>query len=185
MPTSLRPPGISLSPRYDLYGKSDPSVSEGTATPLSHSPGHCRPKGSRHCHDRHSPPERTPLSNMRHLQAYLHGQLALNFFSHSLTAGNWLEWSRHLLRSLTMTQLDEYPLGLLCSPPEHVDPLGHCHWHGNDHMILGFMQTHMYSAEVQHTMVCNTSAEVFCMLCICYEKCSGLMQLQLIHADLL
>jgi hypothetical protein len=80
-----------------------------------------------------------------------------------------------------MTQLDKYPLGLLRCPKEHADPLDHRHWHGNDCMILGFMQTHMYSAEIQHTMVCNMSAEVFHMLHNHHEKRSGLTQLQLIQ----
>src|SRR6266702_1653608 len=99
----------------------------------------------------------------------------------SLSTGNWLEWSRSLLRSLTMTQLDEYPLGLLRCPDERTDLLwNHC-WHGNDRMILGFMQTHMYSAEIQHIAACTTSAEAFRMLRVRHEKRSGLTQLQLIQ----
>ncbi len=99
----------------------------------------------------------------------------------SLSTGNWLDWSRFLLRSLAMTQLDEYPLRLLQCPNEHMDPLGHRCWNGNDRMILSFMQTHMFSAEIQHVAACATSAEVFCMLHNRHEKCSGLTQLQLIQ----
>jgi len=48
-------------------------------------------------------------------------------------------------------------------------------------MILGFMQTHMFSAEIQHVTACATLAEAFRMLCNHHEKCSGLTQLQLIQ----
>ena len=80
-----------------------------------------------------------------------------------------------------MTQLDEYPLGLLRCPDERTDLLGNHCWHGNDRMILGFMQTHMYSAEIQHIAACTTSAEAFRMLRVRHEKRSGLTQLQLIQ----
>lgn len=80
-----------------------------------------------------------------------------------------------------MTQLDEYPLGLLPCPVEHADPFGHRCWNGNDRMILGFMQTHMYSAEIQHIAQCTTSATAFRMLRIRHEKRSNLTQLQLIQ----
>src|SRR6266702_1721885 len=99
----------------------------------------------------------------------------------SLSTGNWLDWSRFLLRSLAMTQLDKYPLRLLQCPNKRTDPLGHCCWNGNDQMILGFMQTHMFSAEIQHVAACATSAEAFCMLRNRHEKRSGLTQLQLIQ----
>ena len=43
----------------------------------------------------------------------------------SLNSSNWLEWSRHLLTSLQMGQLDQYPLGLLARPAHDADLLCH------------------------------------------------------------
>ncbi len=80
-----------------------------------------------------------------------------------------------------MTQLDKYPLGLLRSPNERADPIGHRCWNGNDCMILGFMQSQMYAAEIQYIASCATSAEAFRTLRTCHEKRSGLTQLQLIQ----
>jgi len=80
-----------------------------------------------------------------------------------------------------MTQLDEYPLGLLQSPNEQADPIGHRCWNGNDRMILGFMQSQMYAAEIQYIASCTTSAEAFRTLRTHHEKRSGLTQLQLIQ----
>lgn len=88
----------------------------------------------------------------------------------SLTAGNWLEWSRFLLRSLAMTQLDEYPLGLLHCPDVNTNPLGHCYWNSNNHMILGYMQSQMYSVEIQYINSCHTSAQAYQTLCRHHEK---------------
>ncbi len=96
----------------------------------------------------------------------------------SLNANNWLEWSWQLLTLLEMGQLDEYLLGLLQCPDLHLDPWGHCHWHGNDHMILGFMCVHMYSLESQHIATCTTSSDAYSSLRPRHEKCSRLMQIQ-------
>ena len=60
-----------------------------------------------------------------------------------------------------MAQLDEYPLGLLRCPDARLDPSGHHVWCGNDHMILGYMQSHMFAAEIQYLVPYTTSAEVF------------------------
>ena len=88
----------------------------------------------------------------------------------SLTAGNWLEWSCFLLCSLAMMQLDEYPLGLLCCPDVNTDPLGHHYWNGNDRMILGYMQSQMYSVEIQYINSCHTSAQAYQTLHQRHEK---------------
>ncbi|KAH9164735.1 hypothetical protein EDB89DRAFT_1911948 [Lactarius sanguifluus] len=53
----------------------------------------------------------------------------------------------------------------------------------NDRMILGYMQSHMYSTEVLHVATCATSAEAFRLLRLCarHKKRSGMTQLQLIQ----
>jgi hypothetical protein len=80
-----------------------------------------------------------------------------------------------------MTQLDEYPLGLLTCPDECTDPLGFRYWNGNDRMILGYMQLQMFSAEVQFILPCVTAVEAYHALRLRHEKCSGLTQIQLIQ----
>ena len=80
-----------------------------------------------------------------------------------------------------MAQLDEYPLGLLRCPDSRLDPSGHRVWCGNDHMILGYMQSHMFAAEIQYLVPYTTSAEAFRELRLRHEKRSSLTQLQLIQ----
>jgi hypothetical protein len=62
-----------------------------------------------------------------------------------------------------------------------MDPLGYRCWNGNDHMILGYMQSQMYSAEIQYITPCLTAAQAFQTLCHRHEKRSGLTQIQLIQ----
>ena len=99
----------------------------------------------------------------------------------SLNTNNWLEWSRHLITSLEMGQLDEYPLGLLECPDRQTDRTGHSNWRGNDRMILGYMRSHMYSSETQCIANCLTSAGAYNTLRQRHEKRSGLTQIQLIQ----
>jgi hypothetical protein len=73
------------------------------------------------------------------------------------------------------------PLGLLPCPDEHMDPLGYQCWNGNDHMILGYMQSQMYSAEIQYITPCLTAVQAYQTLCRHHKKQSGLMQIQLIQ----
>ncbi|SRR6266702_1592870 len=80
-----------------------------------------------------------------------------------------------------MAQLDEYPLRPLQCPNQHIDSVGHRYWNGNDCMILGYMQSQMFSVETQHIAACTTLVEAYQILCICHEKRSGLTRLQLIQ----
>ena len=99
----------------------------------------------------------------------------------SQNANNWLDWSCKLMSSLQTIQLDEYPLGLLrCLDPQ-VDPTGQHDWRGNDHMILGYMWSHMQALETQLIAHCGTSVEAYSILHLHHKKCSGLTQIQLIQ----
>ena len=80
-----------------------------------------------------------------------------------------------------MGQLDNYPRGLLQCQDHRADPSGYRHWHGNDCMILGFMQAHMFSSESQYIVTCATSADAYNLLQRRHEKRSGLTQIQLIQ----
>ncbi|KAI9437728.1 hypothetical protein H4582DRAFT_2077330 [Lactarius indigo] len=84
----------------------------------------------------------------------------------SLNTNNWLEWSHHLLGALAMNQLDKYPLGLLHCPDISRDSVSHCFWNGNDWMILGYMRSQMFTAEVQYITSCTTSMDAFNQLCL-------------------
>ncbi|KAH9027298.1 hypothetical protein EDB84DRAFT_1563476 [Lactarius hengduanensis] len=99
----------------------------------------------------------------------------------SLNASNWLEWSRKLISSLSMGQLDVYPCDILKCPRYEEDPSGHTNWLGNDCMVLGFIRDHVYTSEAQCIATCNTSAEAYNTLCRRHEKRSGLAQIQLIQ----
>ena len=104
----------------------------------------------------------------------------------SLNVRNWLEWSQHLLMSLQMGQLNQYPLGLLGCPDISIDPLGFHNWQGNDRMVLGYigyMHAHMYSSELQCIIHCMLSSEAYQLLCTWHKKCSGLTQVQLIQKN--
>ena len=98
-----------------------------------------------------------------------------------LNANNWLEWSRKLMSSLQSVQLDEYPLGLVKCPNPRVDPIAQQTWQGNDHMILGYMRSHMQASETQVIAHCGTSAEAYGILRTRHEKRSSLTQIQLIQ----
>jgi hypothetical protein len=99
----------------------------------------------------------------------------------SLNANNWLEWSRRLLASLSMGQLDIYPLGTLPCPERATDLIGCENWQGNDRMVLGFMMTHMFPAESQYIATCSTSAEAYALLRQRHEKRSGLTVIQILQ----
>ena len=99
----------------------------------------------------------------------------------SLNANNWLEWSRQLVTSLEMGQLDVYPLGLLKRPNPRSDKTSYRNWRGNDHMVLGFIRSHLFSSEVQCTAQCDTSAEAYQILRHRHEQRSGLTQIQIIQ----
>lgn len=99
----------------------------------------------------------------------------------SLNTGNWLEWSRWLTSSLSMGQLDGYPLGRITCPNVTADRTGFQNWIGNDNMVLGFMRTQMFTSEVQHIAHCSTSEDAFLLLRTRHEKRSGLTQMQLIQ----
>jgi hypothetical protein len=99
----------------------------------------------------------------------------------SLGANNWLEWSRHVLTSLEMGQLDIYPLGLLNRPNQATDESSYENWCGNDRMVLGYMRSHMFPSESQYIEACTTSAEAFSMLRHRHEKRSGLTVIQIIQ----
>ena len=99
----------------------------------------------------------------------------------SLNANNWIEWSRQLITSLEMGQLDAYPLGLLGCPNHRSDKTGYRNWRGNDRMILGFMRSHLFSSEAQCIAHCDTSADAYKTLRRRHEQRSGLTQIQLIQ----
>ncbi|KAH9013063.1 hypothetical protein EDB84DRAFT_1444383 [Lactarius hengduanensis] len=99
----------------------------------------------------------------------------------SLGASNWLEWSRKLISSLSMGQLDVYPRDILKCPRYEEDPSGHTNWLGNDRMVLAFIQDHVYTSEAQCIAACDTSAEAYETLRRRHEKRSGLAQIQLIQ----
>ena len=61
----------------------------------------------------------------------------------SLNANNWLEWSRQLIMSLEMGQLDVYPLSLLTHPSPRSDKTSYRNWRRNDRMVLGFIRSHL------------------------------------------
>jgi len=61
------------------------------------------------------------------------------------------------------------------------DPLGHHFWNGNDQMILGYMCLQMFTAEMQYIASYPTSVDAYIQLCMCHEKHSGMMQIQLIQ----
>ena len=83
----------------------------------------------------------------------------------SLSVNNWLKWSHHLVTSLSMGQLDVYPLSKLKCPERAMDPIGCENWQGNDGMVLGFMTTHMFPAESQYIATCTTSVVAYSLLC--------------------
>jgi hypothetical protein len=64
----------------------------------------------------------------------------------SLMANNWLEWSCELLNGLKMAQLHIYPLGILSCPNQHTDCISHCNWRGNDQMVLGYINSHIFAS---------------------------------------
>ena len=99
----------------------------------------------------------------------------------SLNMNNWLEWSCQLVMSLEMGQLDVYPLGLLKCPSHCSDRTNYCNWCRNDHMVLGFMWSHLFSSEAQCIAHCDTSVEAYWTLHRHHEQCSGIMQIQLIQ----
>ena len=99
----------------------------------------------------------------------------------SLNVNNWLEWSCQLVMSLEMGQLDVYPLGLLNCPSHCSDRTNYCNWCRNDHMVLGFMWSHLFSSEAQCIAHCDTSMEAYWTLHWHHEECSGIMQIQLIQ----
>ena len=99
----------------------------------------------------------------------------------SLNANNWLEWSRQLVTLLEMGQLDVYPLGLLACPNHRSNRTGYRNWCRNDHMVLGYMRSHLFSSEAQCIAQCNTSAEAYRTLRWRHEQRSGLTQIQLIQ----
>ena len=82
----------------------------------------------------------------------------------SLSVNNWLEWSHHLLASLSMGQLDVYPLGKLKCPECVTDPIGCKNWQGNNGMVLGFMTTHMFPAKSQYITTCMMSVAAYSLL---------------------
>jgi transposase InsO family protein len=99
----------------------------------------------------------------------------------SLTANNWLEWSRELINGLKMAQLHVYPLGTLPCPNQHTDRISHRNWIGNDQMVLGYITSHVFTSESQHIEHCATSADAFRSLRLRHEKRGGLAQIQMIQ----
>ena len=94
---------------------------------------------------------------------------------------HWLDWSCKLMSSLQTIQLNKYPLELLRCPDPQVRPAGQHTWRGNDHMILGYMHSHMQVLETQFITHCGTSAKAYSILHLRHEKHSGLTQIQLIQ----
>jgi hypothetical protein len=99
----------------------------------------------------------------------------------SLNANNWLEWSHKVLNNLKMAQLHMYPLGLLNCPDARLDRASNQNWRGNDQMVLGYMNSHIYLAESQYIADCTTSVEAYRTLQRRHKKHSGLTQTQLIQ----
>ena len=95
----------------------------------------------------------------------------------SLNANNWLEWSCQLVMFLEMGQLNVYPLSLLKCPSPLSDRNSYQNWCGNDHMVLGFMWSHLFFSEVQCITQCDTSVEAYWILCLHHEQQSGLTQI--------
>ena len=94
----------------------------------------------------------------------------------SFNANNWLEWSRELINSLEMRQLDVYPLGILKCPDRRIDRASSRNWRGNDRMVLAYMRSHMYPTESQLITHCQTSAEAFKFLRRRHEKRGGYLK---------
>jgi hypothetical protein len=80
-----------------------------------------------------------------------------------------------------MAQLDMYPLGLINCPDARFDHASHHNWRGNDCMVLGYMNHHMYPAESQCIANCTTLVEAYRVLQRHHKKCNGLRQIQLIQ----
>ncbi|KAH9158646.1 hypothetical protein EDB89DRAFT_2085671 [Lactarius sanguifluus] len=129
-------------------------------------------------HPRHPPRIRPPSIKEKTMSGVPPWPVGLTL---SLSASNWLEWSRKLISSLSMGQLDVYPRDILKCPPYEEDPSGHTNWLGNDRMVLGFIRDHVYTSEVQCITTCDTSAEAYETLHQRHEKHSSLAQIQLIQ----
>ena len=80
-----------------------------------------------------------------------------------------------------MGQLNVYPLSLLACPNHRNDKTGYCNWCRNDCMVLGYMQSHLFSSEAQCIAQCDTSVEAYRTLRRHHEQRSGLTQIQLIQ----
>jgi len=162
---AIAPPHLTCRRQVEYHSQADNVRDETSSSPESVSPPMRRAKRGK-AKSRHSWRERSPSSELDAGPRIRHETMAgvppwPPKLKLSLNTGNWLEWSRRLTTSLAMGQLDRYPLGLTMCPSTVTNRMSHQNWCSNDCMILGFMQTHMFSLEIQHIAHCLTSEHAF------------------------
>ena len=77
------------------------------------------------------------------------------------TANNYTAWSRHVMRILQLSFLDQYLDGSLPAPDPHLEPRAHRHWKLNNLAIQAFLFMKCAPSEHQSIENCNTAEEIW------------------------
>ena len=77
------------------------------------------------------------------------------------TANNYTAWSRHVMRILQLSFLDQYLDGSLPAPDPHLEPRAHRHWKLNNLAIQAFLFMKCAPSEHQSIENCNTAEDIW------------------------
>ena len=80
------------------------------------------------------------------------------------TTNNYVAWSRHVIRILQISFLDQYLDGLLPAPNPNHEPRANRHWRQNNTAVQAFLFMKCASSEHQFIEKCTTAEDIWTTL---------------------